>query len=362
MPRDCLRSFEVTIDAPSIGPVNPRHAFDAERLREWLRSQVTDAGGEIGLAQFEGGQSNPTYLVDVGNRKLVLRRKPPGTLLPSAHAVDREFRIMRALAGTGVPVPTCLALCEDASVIGSAFFVMEYVEGRIFRDPTLASLPQDARRPIYNEMNRVIAGIHSLDPNELGVGDYGRQGGYIQRQVQRWTSQYRASQTEDIPAMERLIEWLPLHIPPGDETRIVHGDFRLDNLIFHPREPRILAVLDWELSTLGHPLADFAYHCLSWYRSPDTKQGMWGLDLGAIGVPSVDEYLAAYCARLGRDVLTRHDWEYYIVFNMFRLVGILQGVAKRAIQGNASSVQAEQMGRGARPLAEQAWQRVAALE
>jgi aminoglycoside phosphotransferase (APT) family kinase protein len=319
--------------------------------------------GEVGLAQFEGGQSNPTYLIDVGEgRKLVLRRKPPGTLLPSAHAVDREFRIMRALASSQVPVPDCLALCEDPEVIGSAFYVMEYVEGRIFRDPTLASLPRKARRPIYAEMNRVIAELHSLDPNTLGVGDYGRAGNYIQRQVQRWTTQYRASQTEDIPAMERLIEWLPVHIPPGDETRIVHGDFRLDNVIFHPHEPRILAVLDWELSTLGHPLADFAYHCLSWYRSPDTRQGLQGLDLESIGVPTAEEYLAAYCARLGREVLAPHDWQYYIVFNMFRLVGILQGVFKRALQGNASSVQAEQMGRGARPLAEQAWRRVEALK
>ena len=354
-------SFEVIIDAPKTGSVSPQHAFDSERLREWLRSHVDVGGGEIEIARFEGGQSNPTYLLDVGGRKLVLRRKPPGALLPSAHAVDREFRIMRALAGTGVPVPDCLALCEDPSVIGSAFYVMEYVEGRIFYDPTLPSLPREARAPIYAEMNRVIAELHSLDPGALGVGDYGKSGNYIQRQVQRWSSQYRASQTEDIPAMDRLIEWLPLHIPPGDETRIVHGDFRIDNMIFHPREPRILAVLDWELSTLGHPLADFAYHCLAWYRRPDTKQGLLGLDLETIGVPAVNDYLAGYCARLGREVLAPHHWEFYIVFNMFRSVGILQGIAKRAIQGNASSAQAVQVGRGARPLAEQAWARVEAM-
>jgi aminoglycoside phosphotransferase (APT) family kinase protein len=322
---------------------------------------VEGTSGEISVQQFEGGQSNPTYLIDTPDRRLVLRRKPPGTLLPSAHAVEREFRIMRALAGTKVPVPNCLALCEDSEVIGSAFFVMEYVEGRILHDPTLPSLPRPAREPIYSEMNRVIAELHSLDPSALGVDDYGRSGGYIERQVQRWTKQYRASQTEDIPAMERLIEWLPLHIPPGDETRIVHGDFRLDNVIFDSREPRILAVLDWELSTLGHPLADFAYHCLSWYRSPDTQQGLLGLDLESVGVPKVRDYLASYCARVGREVLAPHHWEYYVVFNMFRLVGILQGIAKRALQGNASSVQAAQMGRGARPLAEQAWQRVEAL-
>jgi aminoglycoside phosphotransferase (APT) family kinase protein len=321
---------------------------------------VGDAAG-IAITQFEGGQSNPTYLLDAGNRQLVLRRKPPGTLLPSAHAVDREFRIMRALAATNVPVPHCLALCEDPSVIGSAFYVMEYVEGRILRDPALPSVPREARAAIYTEMNRVIAELHSLDPDTLGLGDYGRSGNYIQRQVQRWTSQYRASQTEEIPAMERLIAWLPLHIPPGDETRIVHGDFRLDNVIFHPHEPRILAVIDWELSTLGHPLADFAYHCLCWYRSPDTNQGLHGLDLEALGVPAVRRYLAAYCERLGREVLTRDHWEYYIVFNMFRLVGILQGVAARAIQGNAASAEAAALGSGARPLAEEAWRRVEAL-
>jgi aminoglycoside phosphotransferase (APT) family kinase protein len=321
---------------------------------------VSDAAG-IAITQFAGGQSNPTYLLDLGARKLVLRRKPPGALLPSAHAVDREFRIMRALAGTNVPVPRCLALCEDASVIGSAFYVMEYVEGRILRDPALPSSPREARAAIYAEMNRVIAELHSLDPNTLGLGDYGRAGNYIQRQVQRWTSQYRASQTEEIPAMERLIAWLPLHIPAGDETRIVHGDFRLDNVIFDPHAPRILAVLDWELSTLGHPLADFAYHCLSWYRSPATNQGLYGLDLEALGVPAVREYLAAYCTRLGREVLAPSHWEYYIVFNMFRLVGILQGVAARAIQGNASSAEAAALGSGARPLAEEAWRRVEAM-
>jgi aminoglycoside phosphotransferase (APT) family kinase protein len=342
-------------------PVELRHAFDAERLWEWLRPFLSDATQAVPIAQFDSGQSNPTYLIDIGTRNLVLRRKPPGTLLPSAHAVEREFRIMRALAATRVPVPRCLALCEDPSVIGSAFYVMEYVEGRIFRDPTLPTVSAAERGPIYSEMNRVIAELHSLDPNTLGLGDYGRAGNYIERQVQRWTKQYRASQTEDIPAMDRLIEWLPLHIPPGDETRIVHGDFRLDNVIFDPREPRILAVLDWELSTLGHPLADFAYHCLAWYRNPDTRQGLSGLDLEALAVPAVHAYLVEYCQRLGREVVASHEWEYYIVFNMFRLVGILQGVAARAIQGNASSGQAAVLGSGARPLAEQAWQRVEAL-
>ena len=223
-------------------PVELRHAFDADRLWEWLRPLVSDATQAVPIAQFDAGQSNPTYLIDGGTRKLVLRRKPPGTLLPSAHAVEREFRIMRALAATRVPVPRCLALCEDPDVIGSAFYVMEYVEGRIFRDPALPSLEPAERGPIYTEMNRVIAELHSLDPNALGLADYGRAGNYIERQVQRWTKQYRASQTEEIPAMENLIAWLPRHVPPGDETRIVHGDYRLDNVIFDPHEPRIRAV------------------------------------------------------------------------------------------------------------------------
>jgi aminoglycoside phosphotransferase (APT) family kinase protein len=341
-----------------VQPPIVRHPIDADRLWEWLRPQVSDATQAVPIRQFDSGQSNPTYLIDAGTRKLVLRRKPPGTLLPSAHAVEREFRIMRALAGSNVPVPQCLALCEDPAVIGSAFFVMEFVPGRIFLDPALPMETPAERGPIYAEMNRVIAELHSLDPAAVGLSDYGRSGNYIQRQVQRWTTQYRASQTEDIPAMERLIEWLPQHIPPGDETRIVHGDFRLDNVIFHPSEPRIRAVLDWELSTLGHPLADFAYHCLTWYRQPDIGQGLLGLDLEALGLPAVTDYLAAYCRRLGRDVLARHEWEYYLVFNMFRLVGILQGVAARALQGNASSTQAAVQGSVARPLAEEAWRRV----
>jgi aminoglycoside phosphotransferase (APT) family kinase protein len=348
-------------DSASLRPVDPRHAFDADRLRQWLRAHLSDAPASLTVTQFESGQSNPTYLIEAAGRKRVLRRKPAGTLLPSAHAVEREFRVMRTLANTKVPVPQCLALCEDSAVIGSAFYIMEYIEGRIFRDPTLPSLSRADRPAIYAEMNRVIAELHSLDPNALGLGDYGRSGNYVQRQVQRWTAQYRASQTEEIAAMEQLIAWLPLHIPPGDETRLVHGDFRLDNVIFHPHEPRILAVLDWELSTLGHPLADFAYHCLSWYRSPDTKQGLQGLDLATLGVPAVGDYLGAYCGRVGRNLVEPRHWEFYIVFNMFRLVGILQGVAARALQGNASSLAAATMGRGARPLAQDAWRRVQAM-
>jgi aminoglycoside phosphotransferase (APT) family kinase protein len=323
-----------------------------ERLRDWLGAQGVEVGAQLDQTPIQGGQSNPTYLLDLGTRKLVLRRKPFGKLLPSAHAVEREFRIMRALEGSEVPVPRCLALCEDPGVVGSPFYVMEYVEGRIFNDPSTV------QSPIYDEMNRVIAALHSVDPVALGLADYGKHGNYIERQVQRWTKQYRASQTEDIPAMDRLIEWLPQHIPAGDETRIVHGDFRLDNLIFHPTEPRILAVLDWELSTLGHPLADFAYHCLGWYRGAETHEGLLGLDLQALNIPSVEDYLATYCQRVGREVLPKHEWEFYVIFNMFRVVGIFQGLAQRALQGNASSDRAAALGRGARPMAEAAWARV----
>jgi aminoglycoside phosphotransferase (APT) family kinase protein len=313
------------------------------------------------VRRFQNGQSNPTYLLDLGEHKLVLRRKPTGLLLPSAHAIEREFRIMRALCASGIPVPECIALCDDPTVIGSAFYVMQFVEGRILADPSLPSLPREERAMVYAEMNRVIAALHSLDPNALGLADYGRSGAYIQRQVQRWTAQYRASQTEDIAAMEQLITWLPLHIPPDDETRIVHGDFRLDNVIFAAHEPRIVAVLDWELSTLGHPLADFAYHCLPWYRTSNNQQGLERLDLQGLGLPTASEYLSAYCSRLGRAVLSPHHWEFYIIFNMFRAVGILQGVAKRALQGNASSTRAAEVGSDARPLAESAWRRVEAM-
>jgi len=347
---------------PGTRPLDPRQAFDAERLREWLHAHVSEAHRPLTIGQFDLGQSNPTYLIDADGRQLVLRRKPSGKLLPSAHAVEREFRIMTALAATDVPVPRCLALCEDAAVIGSVFYVMEYVPGRIFNDATLPELAHTERAAVYAEMNRVIAALHALEPNALGLADYGRAGGYIERQVQRWTQQYRASQTEHIEAMERLIAWLPHNIPPGAETRIVHGDYRLDNLIFDARVPRIVAVLDWELSTLGDPLADFAYHCLTWYRAPETRQGLEGVPLGALGLPDVGRYLADYCARRHRELVPPRHWEFYIVFNMFRLVGILQGIAARALQGNASSTSAAAMGRGAAPLAQAAWQRVEALE
>jgi aminoglycoside phosphotransferase (APT) family kinase protein len=343
-------------------PVAPRHAIDLERLGAWLGANVARLDGPLEAAQFKGGQSNPTYLLAAGAQRYVLRRKPPGRLLPSAHAVDREYRVISALAGTEVPVARALALCEDESVIGTAFYVMEYVAGRVFWDPRLPELDCAARGAVHDEINRVIAALHGVDPQAAGLGDYGRTGEYIARQVARWSKQYQASETEKIEAMDRLIAWLPENVPAGEETRVVHGDYRIDNVIFHPVEPRILAVLDWELSTLGHPLADFAYHCMAWRIPPGVFRGLGGLDLAPLGIPTEREYVAAYCRRTGRAGIEPRDWEYYLVYNMFRIAAIVQGVMARALQGNASSAQALETGRAARPLAEMAWRQVERLK
>jgi aminoglycoside phosphotransferase (APT) family kinase protein len=342
-------------------PVDPAHAFDPGRLAAFMRDRVDDFRGTLHIEQFKGGQSNPTFLVQAGGRRYVLRRKPPGALLPSAHAVEREYRVMSALADSCVPVARTFALCEDPAVIGTAFYLMEHVEGRIFWDPALPQFAPQERARMYTEMNRVIAALHSVDYQAIGLGDYGKAGNYMARQVERWTRQYRASETEHIEAVEHLIRWLPQHIPQADETSIVHGDFRIDNLIFHPTEPRVLAVLDWELSTLGHPLADFAYHCMSWRMAPPLARGLAGLPLEELGIPDEAAHVQAYCRRTGRAGIPAHDWEFYMVFNMFRLVGILQGVARRAELGNASSLEAVATGRRARPLAEQAWRMAQAI-
>ena len=332
-----------------------QHAFDTASLDHWMQSHIEGFSGPIELRQFAGGQSNPTFLVQSADHRYVLRRKPPGKLLPSAHAVEREYRVITALARTEVPVARAYALCEDPAVIGAAFYVMDYVEGRLFWDAALPEVACAERRAIYQEMTRVIAVLHSVDYAAAGLGDYGKPGRYIERQVARWTQQYRASETETIDAMERLIEWLPQHIPADEETGIVHGDFRLDNAIFHPREPRILAVLDWELSTLGHPLVDLAYLCTRYHLSAEQFRGLAGLDCAALRIPSEAECVADYCRRRGRAPVAPRDWTYYLAFNMFRLTGILQGVLARALQGNASSATALEAGRRARPLAEQAW-------
>jgi aminoglycoside phosphotransferase (APT) family kinase protein len=343
-------------------PVTEAQRFDVAALERYLRGQIAGFAGRLRVAQFEGGQSNPTYRLDAGGRTYVLRRKPPGKLLPSAHAVDREFRVMRALAATDVPVPRCHCLCADEAIIGSMFYVMDYVPGRVFFDPLLPAMQPAERAAIFDDMNRVIAALHSIDPAAIGLADYGRPGNYFARQIDRWSRQYRASETEPIPAMDRLIEWLPHNIPPGEETSIVHGDYRIDNLIFHPAQPRVLAVLDWELSTLGHPMADFSYHLMAWRLGGEEFRGMRGGDLPALGIPAEDAYLARYLERRG--IVSRPDeraWRFYMAYNMFRLAAILQGVMARAVAGNAASAQAVDAGRRARPLAERGWGEVEAM-
>jgi aminoglycoside phosphotransferase (APT) family kinase protein len=341
--------------APNPGArlVAPIHPFDEAALAGYLRAHVAGFTGPLRVEQYQGGQSNPTYRITAGDERYVLRRKPPGKLLPSAHAVDREYRVMSALAGTDVPVAKMLALCEDESVIGTAFYVMEYVEGRILWDPTLPGMTAAERAAHYDDLNRVIAALHQVDYAAVGLGDYGRVGSYIERQIARWSKQYQAAEIEGIPAMDRLIEWLPAHVPPGDETSIVHGDYRLDNVIFHPTEPRVLAVLDWELSTLGHPLSDFAYQVMAWRLTPQQFRGIAGCDLAALGIPSEEDYVAAYCRRTGRSGIPH--FEFYLIFNMFRIAAILHGVLARARQGNAASDDATATGSRARLIADVAW-------
>ncbi|MBL0124993.1 MAG: phosphotransferase [Betaproteobacteria bacterium] len=336
-------------------PVSARQQFDAAALEGWMTENVAGFKGPLSIEQFKGGQSNPTFKLITPGETYVMRSKPgpAAKLLPSAHAIEREFKVMDALGKTSIPVARMHALCEDESVIGRAFFIMEFVAGRVLWDPALPGMTTSERAAIFDEMNRVIASLHQVDYAAIGLADYGKAGNYFERQIARWTKQYRASETENIEAMNQLIDWLPKHIPPGDETSIVHGDYRLDNLIFHPTEPRVLAILDWELSTLGHPLADFAYHCMAWHVAPNTFRGLAGLDLQALGIPDFNSYVATYCQRTGRPGID--NFEYYLAYNMFRMAGILQGIMKRVVDGTAASTQALAMGKAARPLAELGW-------
>ncbi len=339
-------------------PVSERQRFDVEALGTYLRAHIPGfPEGEVSVEQFKGGQSNPTFKLSAGGQSFVLRTKPgpAAKLLPSAHAIDREFRVMDALQKAGFPAPRQLLLCTDESVIGRAFFVMEFIEGRVLWDQSLPGMTPPERAAIYDELNRVIAQLHTIDYAAIGLADYGKPGNYFARQIERWTRQYQASATETIEAMDKLIEWLPQNIPAGEATSIVHGDFRMDNMIFHPTEPRILAVLDWELSTLGHPLADFSYHCMSWHIKPGQFRGIAGLDLEELGIPSQEPYIATYCARTGATVRPE-DFNFYLAYNMFRLAGIMQGIMKRYVDGTASSAQALQNGKAARPMAELGWQ------
>ena len=338
-------------------PVTEKQRFDVAALEAWMRANVEGFEGRMEVEQFRGGQSNPTFRISTPSRRYVMRRKPAGKLLPSAHAVDREYRVMTALAGTPVPVPRTYGLCTDDAVIGSAFFVMDCVEGRVFWDGTLPGMEAPERRAIYAEMNRVIAALHQVDFAAVGLADYGKPGNYFERQIARWTKQYQASETETIEAMDRLIEWLPRNIPPGDETAIVHGDYRLDNTIFHPTEPRIVAVLDWELSTLGHPLADFSYHCMSWHiEQGGPFRGLGNIDHAALGIPTEAQYIAMYCRRTGQPPIDPGHWNFYLAYNLFRAAGITQGIMKRVQEGTAASIHAVEAGKKARPMAELGWQ------
>lgn len=328
-------------------------ALDTEALRGYLREQLSGFDGPLTAEKFAGGQSNPTFLLESGGQRYVLRRKPPGELLKSAHAVDREYRVLKALANTDVPVPQVYLLCEDESVIGSMFYLMEHLQGRVFWQQTLPELASNGERSaVYDEMNRVLAALHSVDINAVGLADYGRPGDYFARQIQRWTTQYRASETEHLADMETLIQWLPEHLPADDQqVALVHGDFRLDNLMFHPTEPRIIGVLDWELSTLGHPLADLAYQCMVWMLPANAGiSGLAGIDRTAIGLPSDQDYIAAYCKRTGRQEIPH--WNFYLIFSLFRLAAIVQGIKKRALLGTASSSEAESRARLVYPLSQ----------
>jgi aminoglycoside phosphotransferase (APT) family kinase protein len=344
-------------------PVSDKHAIDTGALTAWLQQNLEGFAGPLELEMFKGGQSNPTYKLVTPARSYVMRAKPGpvAKLLPSAHAVEREFTVMRGLAGTNVPVPKMFCLCEDESVIGRAFYIMEFMPGRVLWDQALPDMPRKGRGEVYDEMNRVISALHTVDFAKQGLAGYGKPGNYFDRQIGRWSKQYVASITQPIPAMDRLMEWLPGNMPASarDESKvsIVHGDFRLDNLVFHPEEPRVIAVLDWELSTLGHPLADFSYHCMAWHIPHAMSRGIGGLDLAQLGIPTEAEYIRRYCERTGLTTpqALEADWSFYLAYNMFRIAAILQGIAKRVEAGTASSAQAVSSGAGARPMAELAW-------
>lgn len=345
-------------------PVSDTHAVDEAALCQWLEKNLPGFAGPLQLEMFKGGQSNPTYKLITPQQSYVMRAKPGpvAKLLPSAHAVEREFAVMSGLQGTAVPVARMYCLCEDESVIGRAFYVMEFVQGRVLWDQALPGMNKAERGAIYDEMNRVIAALHCVKFADQGLAGYGKPGNYFERQIGRWSKQYTASITQPIEEMDKLMAWLPAHIPAAarDESMvsIVHGDYRLDNLMFHPTEPRVLAVLDWELSTLGHPLADFSYHCMAWHIPPGAFRGIGGLDVVSLGIPTEEDYIHRYCERTGLTTpeALKADWNFYMAYNMFRIAAILQGIAKRVEMGTASSAQAVKSAAGARPLAQMAWQ------
>jgi aminoglycoside phosphotransferase (APT) family kinase protein len=339
------------------------HDIDIDQLEAWLRANLHGFQGPLTIEKFSGGQSNPTYKLITPHQNYVMRAKPGpvAKLLPSAHAIEREFRVMQALHGTSVPVADMHVLCEDESVIGRAFFIMAFVQGRVLWDQTLPGMTAVERAGIYDELNRVIAALHTVPYVERGLESYGKPGNYFERQIGRWSKQYLASVTQPIPEMDQLMAWLPAHMPASaqdaSKVSIVHGDYRLDNLMFHPTEPRVLALLDWELSTLGHPLADFSYLCMAWHIPPGAFRGIGGVDLASLGIPSESENIHRYCDRTGLATPSdlKVDWNFYLAYNLFRMAAILQGIAKRVETGTASSENAKVSAAGARPLAELAW-------
>jgi aminoglycoside phosphotransferase (APT) family kinase protein len=342
-----------------IGPVREAHRLNVAALAEYLKKELKGFSGELSVQQFGFGQSNPTFLLFANGGEYVLRKKPPGKLLPSAHAVDREYRIIKAMKGAGVPVPEPYLLCEDDTVIGTPFYLMERVKGRIFRDPTVSEARNVRERAqIFEALNGTLAAIHLMDWQTAGLADFGKPGNYMARQVARWAKQYEASKTDEMESMDRLIQWLRENIPLDEATTVVHGDYRLENTIFHPTEPRVLAVLDWELSTLGHPLADLAYNCISYHlpHGEISGYGYRGLNLAELGIPSETEYVANYCRRTGREVVP--DWIFFVAFSLFRLAAIVQGVYKRGLDGIASSDNTGKYRIYARFLADTAWKMV----
>jgi len=339
-------------------PVLPNHRFDEAALDTYLRAHLPGYEGDAVIRQFQGGQSNPTFHLQTRSQAFVLRKRPPGVLLASAHAVDREYAVLSALAGSDVPVPKTRLLCTDDAIIGQMFYVMDHVPGRIFADGLLPGCSVAERAAIYDSMNDVYAKLHLVDWRAVGLESYGKPDGYVARQVARWSKQYLASNVPDCPAMNRVMAWLPANDPGIDEAAIAHGDFRLGNLIVHPTEPRVVAVLDWELATIGHPLADLAYNCMSYHLPAATGRGFAGIDLPALGIPTEAEYLAAYCRRTGRDTVP--NWDFYMVFALFRIAAILAGVYRRGLDGNASDSQAVERGAVYQAMAEIAWSVIAA--
>lgn len=335
-------------------PAGKLDTLALQRLGAYLHQEGITPSPVVEAVLLTGGQSNPTYKLSSGTEQFVLRKKPVGDLLPSAHAIDREYRVMKALAATPVPVPEMLLYCEDASLIGTPFYVMPFLNGRVFFDQTLPGMTPVDRAQVYRQMNDAIAQLHRVDPQAVGLADFGKAGNYFARQIRRWSQQYLENHTDRIPSLEHLIEWLPTRVPEDNLVSIVHGDYRLDNVMLHASEPRVIAVLDWELSTLGHPLADFSYHCMSWHIPPSLWRGIGGLDLNALGIPSESEYVDQYVKTTGYEGVQAH-WDFYLAYNFFRIAAILYGIGERAKQGTAAAADAVEMAAKAEPLADIGW-------